>query len=415
MTTGLVLVLLISPAIAGDFEDGLASYKRGDFTAAFSAFKKAAEQGDARAQVDLGYMYYNGQGITQDYQQAAYWMRRAAEQGNAVAQTLLGNMYADGQGVTQDYQQAVFWYRKAAEQGDAGAQTLLGFKYLLGMGVAQDYVEAYKWFNIAGAHGDKDAMKEREDLQERMTPAQIAEGQRLAREWKPHLESSVQEDHASPLTDKPKNNQLQLASTGRGFFVSANGDVITNHHVTDKCTQLRITGRDTLVRPTADDTENDIALLATSVHASSVATFRGGHSIRAGDNIVVIGYPLRGLLANEANVSTGTVSALAGMGNDTRFIQITAPVQPGNSGGPLLDEDGHVVGVVVAKLDAIKIAKVTGDIPQNINFAIKGNVAQSFLDANGIVYSTAESKRKLETAEIVSQAKSYTVVIECWR
>jgi S1-C subfamily serine protease len=93
---------------------------------------------------------------------------------------------------------------------------------------------------------------------------------------------------------------------------------------------------------------------------------------------------LPGLLASEANVTTGTVSALAGIGNDTR-LQVTVAVQPGNSGGPLLGLRGRVVGVVVGKLDAVQIASVTGDIPQNVNFAIKAGVAQTFLQASGVV------------------------------
>ncbi len=100
--------------------------------------------------------------------------------------------------------------------------------------------------------------------------------------------------------------------------------------------------------------------------------------------MVAVGFPLPGLLASEANVTTGTVSALAGIGNDTRFLQMTAPVQPGNSGGPLLDLEGRVVGVVVSKLDALKVASATGDIPQNVNFAIKAGVVRSFLDASGV-------------------------------
>ena len=101
-------------------------------------------------------------------------------------------------------------------------------------------------------------------------------------------------------------------------------------------------------------------------------------------SVVAVGFPLPGLLASEANVTTGIVSALAGIGDDTRFLQMTVPVQPGNSGGPLLDLEGRVVGVVVGKLDAVKVASVTGDIPQNVNFAIKAGVLRSFLDASAV-------------------------------
>lgn len=105
---------------------------------------------------------------------------------------------------------------------------------------------------------------------------------------------------------------------------------------------------------------------------------------------------------------------MAGLGNDTRFLQMTAPVQPGNSGGPVLDQSGHIVGVVVSKLDALAVAKITKDIPQNINFAINGAVARAFLDSQGVGYETAASQKKMEPAEIGAAAKQFTLPLECY-
>src|SRR6266478_224338 len=99
----------------------------------------------------------------------------------------------------------------------------------------------------------------------------------------------------------------------------------------------------------------------------AIARLRGGRGPRVGESVVAVGFPLTGLLSSDPIVTTGIISALSGLRNDRRRIQITAPVQPGNSGGPLLGENGSVVGVVVGKLDALKMVKVTGDIPQNVN------------------------------------------------
>ena len=129
--------------------------------------------------------------------------------------------------------------------------------------------------------------------------------------------------------------------------------------------------------------------------------------------MIAVGFPLRGLLADRINVTTGNVSALAGPKNDIRLLQITAPIQPGNSGGPLHDESGNVVGVVVSKLDALKFASVTGDIPQNINFAVNIRIAQIFLDAHGVKYSSANSLAAYSTADITEIARAYTLPIEC--
>jgi S1-C subfamily serine protease len=130
----------------------------------------------------------------------------------------------------------------------------------------------------------------------------------------------------------------------------------------------------------ARDTTNDLALLVSDLHAeaSEPAAFRSGIPVRAGESIAVYGFPLPGALSANGNVVSGDVSALTGLGDDVRYFQISAPVQPGDSGGPLLDDAGLVVGMVNAELNSIAVAKITGDLPQNVNFAIKGNVTRVF-------------------------------------
>lgn len=118
----------------------------------------------------------------QDYEQAAKWMRKAAEQGNMKAQYSLALMYEDGKGVVQDYKEAGKWYLKAAEQGDGDAHVNLGAMYALAQGVVQDYVYAHMWFNIAAANGEINAAEMMGAVAERMTSSQIAEAQKLARE-----------------------------------------------------------------------------------------------------------------------------------------------------------------------------------------------------------------------------------------
>ena len=116
---------LTVPAWAG-MGEALAAYKRGDYATAFREWRPLAEQGNAKAQLFLGAMYYQGKGVPQDYVKALKWYRKAAEQGNAKAQFFLGAMYYQGEGVPQDYVKALKWYRKAAEQGHANAQLILG-------------------------------------------------------------------------------------------------------------------------------------------------------------------------------------------------------------------------------------------------------------------------------------------------
>jgi TPR repeat protein len=140
-------------------------------------------------------MYDYGRGVPQDYAEAVKWNRRAAEQGHAKAQYNVGFSYENGQGVLQDYAEAVKWYRRAAEQGQADAQNNLASKFYKGQGVPQNYILAHMWFNLAASRvpaSEKekrnDAVNNRDLVASKMTPAQIAEAERLAREWKPKKE-----------------------------------------------------------------------------------------------------------------------------------------------------------------------------------------------------------------------------------
>ena len=203
------LLLCGAAFFAGEYEDGVAAYNRGDYKTALALFTKAANKGDAKAQNNLGAMYDKGQGVPQDYNQAASWYRRAADQGDAEAQYNLGLMYEaqynlglmyeaqynlglmynDGRGVPQDYKQAVSWFRKAADQGDAKAQYNLGLMYYYGHAAPKDYVEALKWITIAAAYSTEKENRDhiarnRDIVANKMTPAQIAEAQKRASEWK---------------------------------------------------------------------------------------------------------------------------------------------------------------------------------------------------------------------------------------
>ncbi len=179
-----VCLSLVSPAYGGLLESATA-YSKGEYTKAYSELKPLAEQGSPEAQWYLGVMFHDGQGVTQSYAEAAKWFRKAVEQGYARAQYNLGVMYRRGHGVQQDNAEAVKLYRKAAEQGFSEAQYSLGVMYAEGQGVQQDLVQAHMWFDLAAASGDSSAKKNSEIIAAKMTPSQIAESQRLAKEWKP--------------------------------------------------------------------------------------------------------------------------------------------------------------------------------------------------------------------------------------
>jgi S1-C subfamily serine protease len=216
----------------------------------------------------------------------------------------------------------------------------------------------------------------------------------------------------TPQPTLPKKPEY-AATLGTAFFVSKEGTAVTNAHVVESCQQIRVSinGQKGTARVAASDEKNDLALLATDLKPIQLANWR--LSVRQGEDVVAYGFPLTGVLASGGNVVVGNVTALAGLGNDSRFLQISAPVQPGNSGGPLLDRAGNVVGIVVAKLNAIGIASVTGDIPQNVNFAIKASVAAAFLDAQRVVHAEGQDTASLSTPDLSERAKAFTAQVVC--
>jgi uncharacterized protein len=246
---GLLALARLGASMAGPLEDGLTAYQNGDYTEVLRLWRPLANQGNAIAQAQLGIMYLNGQVVPQDYAQALAYLRKAAAQGNADAQSglgvmytygrgvpqdnaqavawlrkaagqgsaegegRLGEMYVNGQGVLQDYAQAHMWLRKGAEQGNSLAQNSLGFLYETGKGVPQDFIQAHMWYNLAAsdaqdAVGSETSSQMRDLVAAKMTPAQVAEAQRLAREWKPKLGVRIRVSLSRSKTrlDRPLTN-----------------------------------------------------------------------------------------------------------------------------------------------------------------------------------------------------------------
>jgi S1-C subfamily serine protease len=206
--------------------------------------------------------------------------------------------------------------------------------------------------------------------------------------------------------------------TGTGFVVSPNGHIVTNQHVIDGCVgdiKGNLAGEAAMVlRVVSTDATNDLALL----QAPTTATFKDFAKIRdrsmhSGDSVVAIGFPLHGYLTSDLTVTTGIVSSLSGFRNHTGRLQISAAIQPGNSGGPLFDMSGQVAGVVVAKLNAIRMIRETGQLTENINFAIKTGALRDFLDNSVVPYQTAEPKGELKTTDIAGNARAYTMLVSC--
>ncbi|WP_413867658.1 trypsin-like peptidase domain-containing protein [Albidovulum sp.] len=207
----------------------------------------------------------------------------------------------------------------------------------------------------------------------------------------------------------PDTGSRTAISSGSGFVVGPFGEVLSNAHVVSGCRAITVDGQPANVRATNDDF--DLALIDTGVRRHEIAAFAAGPAALNSD-VTVIGYPLSGVLGG-VNVTRGAVSSLSGMGGDATRMQISAPVQPGNSGGPVIDQRGAVVGVVVSKLDAQRMAETMGDIPQNVNFAIRGEIAKLFLSMNGVEPSIESATDPLAPEDLARRMTKVTVFVEC--
>jgi serine protease Do len=220
---------------------------------------------------------------------------------------------------------------------------------------------------------------------------------------------------AAPVSPPPAPQDKQHGSSGTGVFISSYGLVLTNAHVVNDCSEIQIAPPQGSFVPAqifGRDPKNDLAILKTGSSPLHFAALRT--NIRLGENVEAFGYPLVAVLASSGNFTLGNVTALAGLGDDSRYLQISAPVQPGNSGGPLLDQSGNLVGIVSAKLNALNVMVATnGDIPQNVNFAIKASLVATFLQTNDIKFETGTSTEQMQPADIADKAKSISVLVEC--
>jgi S1-C subfamily serine protease len=206
-----------------------------------------------------------------------------------------------------------------------------------------------------------------------------------------------------------------ITQSGTGFYVGRD-TIVTNHHVIDDCSEIRASKGGAEIgkaRVIAASSGDDLAALHSDSPSDASLKLRVGAPLKPAESVLVFGYPLAGALSSSGNTTLGNITALTGLKDDSRFIQISASVQPGNSGGPVLDEAGRLIGVVEGKLDALKVLRVAGDIPQNVNFAIRASTLANFLEANRIAYLAASDTTPLPNTELADRAERASVELDC--
>jgi TPR repeat protein len=396
-----------------------------NFTEALKWYRLSAGQGNAAAQNNLGVMYLNGSGTAKNYFEGAKWIQMSANQGYAKGEMNLGLLFAKGTGVARNPASAVYWMRKGAEQGDPEAEERMGEIYAQGEIAAWDYIEAYKWLSLAAAQGDTDASKERDDLAEKMTAQGISEAQRRA---------------AAFVAVKPPSAVNSATASGTGFFVTQDGYLVTAAHVVDGATKIVVKTKYLALGAAVVkmDKINDLAVLRiTGAYPPGAMTnhymLRNNYSklaavspkfrpltvanssdAKLGDSVSTLGFPNLEFQGFTPKFTRGEINSLAGFQDDAHHFQISAQIQPGNSGGPLLDSSGAVIGVVQSTLAGTRQLLTTGTAPQNVNYALKSAYLLEFLKSVPglkLPNSTVAAPAPNQPGEWVSDAQDSVAIV----
>ncbi len=385
-------------SIYQNFDSG-AKQANTDKTLAIRWYEKAADFGDAVAMSRLGDYYNDGPYVStfdpfqtlqqdkskRDATKCLAWYRKAAECGDTHSIYQLGSFYCEGNGVLQDYNQALILFQAGAKKGNRDCMASVGHFYDQGIGVARDEVLAYAWYNLASLPNESglcssDYAKKRDGIRSLLKPEEISEAQRLT---KIIMLGEVDADGSRKGVGIAKIGRDEKApsGTGTGFFVTTNGYFVTAAHVVYKASSIKIVLGGVLVpaRLVRMEVTNDVALLKADC-ACDALSIASQSSVHLGAEVFTVGFPNIGLQGVSPKLTKGSVNALSGIQDDPRAFQISVPIQPGNSGGPLLDTSGNVVGVVVSQLDAVKTAQITGSLPQGVNYAVKSAYVQPLLD-----------------------------------
>jgi S1-C subfamily serine protease len=210
--------------------------------------------------------------------------------------------------------------------------------------------------------------------------------QTLAEDVKQQLTAREAAIRASVSTPAPVSPAVSRVA-GTAFAIRPDGYLLTALHVVKNATDIEVVcpdgGKQTAVIDRYSDA-TDLAVLRTSPGVNLPhLTLADPKELRVGQRVFTVGFPATNVLGNDPKYTEGVISALSGLGGDASYLQITVPVHSGNSGGPLLNERGEIVGVVIATAAPLPFLKGTGNLPQNVNWAIKGQLALPLFDPSG--------------------------------
>ena len=351
---------------------------------------------------NIGVLYETGQGVKQNFREAFRWYEMAAKPGLPTAQCNLGQLYATGRGVKADPAKASEWYLKAARQGHAQAQFLLGTALYFGKGVKQDPVMAYQWICLATNFGNSRAREHRRTIGDKLTPTQF------------NTAAKSDRDFMAKPPGHPNATIENATRAATGFFVTHEGHLLTNHHVIAgaKRIEARTASGNFKARVVKSDPANDLALLQIKTRSLPLH-LDISRAVRLGERVVPIGFDTTRAQGSEPQFTAGKVSSLFGTHNDPRFYQVNVPVQPGNSGGALVNDSGLAIGMIAFQQNDLKTSKPPGGLAQKLNYALKSSQIAAFLsgipEARAKIPLQQPAKRSYKDA--IKAAQSATVLI----
>lgn len=379
-------------------------------TESFRWGKMSAEQGNSSSEREVGLMYDSGVGVDKNPAEGTKWFLKAAKQGDIVAQRQMGRRYEKGAGgVEQNPSQAMTYYRSAAEQGDSLSQAGIGLLYKAGKGVPKDNIEALAWMNLASV--GKDSIPAISQLRDQWE-ADLGNAVSIAAQQRcKDILASFPAKKAESADGITSSQVIESTTSGSGVALTTDGLILTAYHVVKGAKKITIqtNSEKFSAKVVQIDSANDIALLKCE-GSFKACPITSSKDIHLGQSVFTIGYPNINLQGYSPKVTKGEISSMNGIQDDPREWQVSVPIQHGNSGGPLFDDKGNVIGIVVAKLSAAKMAKYTGDIPENVGYAIKSSYILPLLDQYSSKLSSSSS-RTADTVDLVHKVGDSVVLI----
>jgi len=343
---------------------------------------------------------------------------KASEQGHEPAMRKVAGAYKQGQGTLKNIGKSTYWLLRSAESGYSDSMTKAAMAYIEGFGVPENPMEGLAWLYVAEFKHSEVAAGMIKSAEAKLNNALILMAQDRAKviidfitAGRSTIGSSMvgMNPSGQVAPSKPKH---ESKGSGSGAIVSSSGHVVTAAHVIKGCAYLEVvtpTGTHPATVLSVDDA-NDVALLKVDQVFEAHISVGRSSGVRLGQSVATIGFPNIGIQGHSPKVTQGMISGENGVQNDIRMWQISVPIQPGNSGGPLLDEQGRLVGVVVASL-SLRAIQITGSVPQNVNYAIKGAYLEPLLNFHKVPVAEKNTNAPVSFQDMIATAQKASVLI----